>query len=155
MSTVNYEPQVDPRPLSGHHIVGREINLEWTDGERYVAVVVRYYSRDSTYKLVYPSDDSVEVVCIDELSWSLVPKKLSEDEVMVGAIILFTYPVDNKKYMAMVYDHSDDGEKVKICYLDDLLTDHIGGRGWEFISDSPCAARPELALTSDRDIVYG
>lgn len=127
--------------LSGHALVGREINLLWEDKQRYDAVVVRYFPRENEYKLVYIADEGVEVANIDDRDWVLNKKRIStkENPVLTGAIIEFVYPLDKKRYQAMVYGHSDDCEQLKVCYLDDHTTDCIGGRGWDFITDSPCA----------------
>lgn len=127
--------------LTGHNLVGREINLLWEDRQRYDAVVVRYFPQDNEYKLVYIADEGVEVANIDNRDWVLKKKRIStrENPVLTGAIIEFVYPLDKKRYQAMVYGHSDDCEQLKVCYLDDHTTDCIGGRGWDFITDSPCA----------------
>lgn len=131
----------DSEQLTGHSLVGREINLLWEDKQRYDAVVVRYFPRENEYKLVYTADEGVEVANIDDREWVLKKKRISTNEnpVLTGAIIEFVYPLDKKRYQAMVYGHSDDCEQLKVCYLDDHTTDCIGGRGWDFITDSPCA----------------
>lgn len=127
--------------LIGHALVGREVNLLWEDKKRYDAVVVRYFPQDDEYKLVYLEDEGVEIAKIDDREWVLKRKRLSTKEhpVLTGAIIEFVYPLDQQRYRAMVYGHSDDCEQLKICYLDDHSTDCIGGRGWDYITDSPCA----------------
>lgn len=131
----------DESELEGHAIVGREINLKWSDGRRYDAVVVRYYHRDDEYKLVYPEDEGVEVASLQGREWHLLEKKISTPDrpVLIGSIIEFVYPKDQLKYQAMVYQHSENGEQLKVCYLDEHSTDAIGGRGWDFVTDSPCA----------------
>lgn len=128
--------------MKGSAIVGREINLKYSDGRRYDAVVVRYYRGDDEYKLVYPDDEGVEVASLEGREWYLLEKRPSTTErpVLVGAIIEFVYPKDQERYKAMIYHHSSDGEQLKVCYLDEHSTDAIGGRGWDFVTDSPCAA---------------
>lgn len=127
--------------LQGEALVGREINLVWEDGNRYDAVVVRYYKKDDEYKLVYIADDGVEVANIDDRDWYLLSKRYStpEDPVLIGAIVKFIYPDDKKMYKAMIYQAEPLGERLRVCYLDEHSTDAIGGRGWSFVTSSPCA----------------
>lgn len=140
------------RRVEGALLVGREINLRWEDGNRYEAVVVRYYDREDEYKLVYTADDGVEVACINNRDWYALKKKVSirEKPVLTGAIIKFIYPKDRKMYKAMIYHHSDNGEQLKVCYIDEHSTDAIGGRGWSFVTQSPCAYDPSSTNSRQR-----
>lgn len=146
-----YEVEVEPdndnesgsenEPIEGNALVGREISLLWEDGKRYTAVVVRYYQKDDEYKLVYPEDEGVEIADIKDRQWYLLDKRISTDEkpVLTGATIKFVYPKDKLSYTAMIYHHSPSGHQLKVCYIDEHSTDAISGKGWTFITNSPCA----------------
>lgn len=146
-STRNRRAQINGAgaEVSGYELVGREINLKWVNGSRYDAVIVRYIKRDNEYKIVYPFDDGVEVASLANREWRLLPKRHTtpERDVLIGSIVEFVYPMDKQKYQAMIYGHSDNGDQLKICYLEDHSTDCIGGKGWEFVTPSPCALSME------------
>lgn len=128
-------------PSDGHALEGREVMICWEDGVWYNAVVVRYYPQHDEYKLVYRSDDGIEITSLANRRWVLAPKKRQTDyshPVLDGCIIQFLYPKDKKTYRAMVYDYSEGGGKLKICYINEHCTDNLKGGGWQFITDSPC-----------------
>lgn len=68
--------------------------------------------------------------------------------ILDGAIIEFVYPPDGEKYKAMVFDASANGDKIKIAYLDDHTTDTLEGRGWNFLTTSPCILEDTPEMTS-------
>lgn len=106
----------------------------------YDAVVVAYYPETNEYKIVYRSDDGVELAPLHNRRWILAPKKRPFNGIPVldGAIVEFEYPHDGERYLAMVYDYTHRGERLKVVYIDEHTTDKLKGGGWEFIKGSPC-----------------
>lgn len=114
--------------------------VQYSDGEWYSVVVVRYYPEEDEYKIVYPIDDGLETKKLEPGCWILVPRRrqIYNNLVLEGATIEFTYPADGKRHRAMVYDYANSGDRIKIAYLDEDHTDILKGNGWDFIKPSPC-----------------
>eukprot|EP00177_Eucheuma_denticulatum_P001758 GFKZ01003162.1.p1 GENE.GFKZ01003162.1~~GFKZ01003162.1.p1 ORF type:complete len:194 (+),score=25.60 GFKZ01003162.1:271-852(+) len=140
-----------PESFPGSNLEGREILLCWDDGVWYEAIVVCYYPDLDEYKLVYRSDDAIEITRLRDRRWVLAPKKhcLSGETVLDGAIIEFEYPNDGKKYRAMIYDYSHHGDRLKIAYIDEHSTDNLKGGGWTFVTSSPCKVVVEEPKTDE------
>lgn len=141
--------------LLGHQLVGREILVCWDDGHWYDAVVIRYYPQADEYKLAYRSDEAIEITSLYNRRWTVAPKKISSPSQVVldGAIVEFMYPPDGLRYKAMIFDASASGDRIKVAYLDDHSTDHLKGRGWDFLTTSPCL-RDDSAEPSGVPNVY-
>lgn len=134
--------------VEGEDLVGREVLLCWDDDVWYDAVVIRYLPKEEKYKLVYRMDDGIEVTRLRDRRWMLMPKKspTRKRPVLDGALIEFEWPRDNKMYKAMVYDYSDDAERLLVAYLDDNTTDCLTGGGWDFVTTSPCLIDPPAEM---------
>lgn len=106
----------------------------------YDAVVVAYYPESDEYKIVYRSDDGVEIARLRNRRWILAPKKRPVNGIPVldGAIVEFEYPHDGKRYLAMIYDYTHRGERLKVVYINEHSTDKLKGGGWDFVRGSPC-----------------
>ena len=126
--------------VRGLDLIGREILMCWEDGIWYDAVVVRYYQNVDEYKVVYISDDAIEITSLSTEKFIVKPKQRRgpTNPVLVGSIIEFTYPSDKKRYKAMVYSHSYTGDRIKIAYINEHNTDNLRGGGWDFLKASPC-----------------
>lgn len=136
----NFALRYSEESLKGADLEGREIVICWDDDVWYDAIVVKYYPRRGEYKLVYRSDDSIEVAKLQNRRWSLTPRKrpVANGVILDGAIINYVYPKDNKVYEAMIYDYSPDGKTLKVAYLDEHSTDSVTGGQWDFLTVSPC-----------------
>lgn len=126
----------------GESILGRQVHIKFNNEQWYVATVVKYFAQPDEYKLVYSTDDGLEIAKLNEgdREWALKMKVTSHADapVLVGSIIEFEYPGDGKRYQAMIYKHTPDGSKIKVAYLEDYSTDVLEGGAWEFITQSPC-----------------
>lgn len=123
-------------------LLGREILFCWgEDLNWYVAVVVAYNAVQDEYRIVYRADDALETTKLVEGRWILLPKHrvTYDNKMLIGAVIEFIYPGDGKRHRAMVYEHSTDGDRIKIAYLNEEKTDLLCGSGWVYITQSPCA----------------
>lgn len=140
----------------GLDLIGREILICWEDGIWYDAVVVRFYQDVDEYKVVYISDDAIEITSLSSEKFIVKPKQRRgpTNLVLVGAIIEFTYPLDKKRYKAMVYGHSYNGDRLKIAYINEHNTDNLRGGGWDFLKESPCVDDSVSEEESDEEDLW-
>lgn len=110
---------------TGRNLRGREILICWEDNEWYTAIVISYLPSHDEYHLVYLVDDALETTKLIDGRWLLLPKARAsyDDPQLLGAVIRFVHPGDNKPYTAMVYGCSNQGDHLRVAYLNYRKTD--------------------------------
>lgn len=124
-------------------LTGREINIQWEDGELYLAIVVSYIPETDMHNIVYRRDGSLEKIGLsDTPNWTVNPprKPTPGKPVLEGAIVEFFLPTDKKTYFGMVFKHSKEKEKLKlkVAFLDQTATINLRSTSFKFITSSPC-----------------